>query len=102
MESRERIIVALDKGDPRELLQLALTLQPYVGCFKIGLQFIYSMVASIVLPIDGEVLFANVGAIRDFFEVTRGKLFWDGKNQGHPEYNVGGGWSGVKLTSEDV
>jgi len=43
LEPKERIIFALDVADTNEAMELVEQLADYVGCFKIGLQRIFSM-----------------------------------------------------------
>ncbi|MBI2474738.1 MAG: orotidine 5'-phosphate decarboxylase, partial [Candidatus Taylorbacteria bacterium] len=43
MQSKDRIIVALDVDSPDKALVLVEKLAPVVGCFKIGLEFITAM-----------------------------------------------------------
>lgn len=78
MEAKDRIIVALDTQDPGQALALVKKLEPFVGCFKIGLEFITSALVNLLQsqPHEAAVMLAN---LRMLFSETGGKLFWDGK-----------------------
>ncbi len=78
MEAKERIIVALDVNTSDDALLLVDQLRPHVGYFKIGLQFITSMVTSLANATVGTE--SAIGRrIRYFFEMTKEQIFWDGK-----------------------
>lgn len=79
MEPKDRIIVALDVDSPEEALSLVRDLSPYVGLFKIGLQFINAMLALMIAPKAETSAFSAVRTIRELFELLNGKIFWDGK-----------------------
>lgn len=49
MEAKDRIIVALDVSDVRKAIALVKQLSPHVGFFKIGLEFIWSSIANLLL-----------------------------------------------------
>jgi orotidine-5'-phosphate decarboxylase len=82
MESREKIIVALDVDDIRKATTLVEKLAPHVGCFKVGLEILTSIFAYLVTP-----PFAPTGLeskihlydVRQLFKLLEGKIFWDGK-----------------------
>ena len=61
MEAKDRIIVALDVSNLREVKSLVEQLAPYVGCFKIGLELISSIggpqAAIYVHKLGGEVFY---------------------------------------------
>lgn len=89
MEAKDRIIVALDVDSSKEALSLVQDLGPHVGCFKIGLQFINAILASIVAPKDQSKAIQNLVAIRELFYYLDGNILWDGKFDDIPN-TVGG------------
>ncbi len=94
MEAKDRIIVALDVSTPDEAIRLVEDLQPHVGCFKIGLQFITAMLGSIIVPSfeGGQGAIYNLRRIRYLFECLKSDILWDGKFDDIP--NTIGGASG--------
>jgi len=79
MLAHERIIVALDVPETRQAINLVEQLHDYVGMFKIGLEFITTMLQEVIAPpIEADAM-NNLKAIRRLFEVLDGKVFWDGK-----------------------
>lgn len=83
MEARERIIVALDVDTTDKAIWLVEKLRDHVGCFKIGLELIYSMLAEMLVD---KLTFHRVERL---FEALDGKIFWDGKLNDIPN-TVGG------------
>ena len=79
MEPKEKIIVALDMDSPKKALALVQQLAPEVGAFKIGLEFINNMLASLIIPADYLPAADNLADIRDLFKMIGDKVFWDGK-----------------------
>ena len=84
MLPKDRIIVALDVNDLDKAKSLVEMLTDYVGGFKIGLELICLMLASIISPSRGDdgdtEARRNFRKIRDLFEVLDiKKVFWDGK-----------------------
>jgi len=79
MEARERIIVALDVDSVPKAAVLVSKLKPHVGPFKISLEFINSMMASLVVPKDRNEVSANLLGIQELFAMLEGRIFWDGK-----------------------
>lgn len=49
MEAKDKIIVALDVSGVDRAMELVNKLSPYVGLFKIGLEFIWSSIADLIL-----------------------------------------------------
>ena len=88
MEPKDRIIVALDVNDPAKAISLVRSLTPYVGCFKIGLEFINSMIANITTLPTIEA-YANFKQIRELFSLLDGNIFWDGKFDDTPNTVAG-------------
>ena len=74
MEAKERIIVALDVDSLDKAKPLVESLAPYVGCFKVGLEFITAVGPSQVV---------------EFVNSLGGKVFYDGKFDDIPN-TVGG------------
>lgn len=94
MEPKERIIVALDVDSVSKAIQLVKDLALHVGGFKIGLELMTSMSASIIIPKNEEEAMANLRQIREFFALLGMKEFWDGKFMDIPN-TVAGAVSGV-------
>ncbi|HEY4499140.1 MAG TPA: orotidine-5'-phosphate decarboxylase [Candidatus Paceibacterota bacterium] len=101
MQAKDKIIVALDVDHPDKAIGLVKTLAPFVGCFKIGLEFITAMLASIIAVKDEQEAVVNMAKIRELFQLLKGKVFWDGKFKDIPN-TLGGaakalGPLGVKM-----
>lgn len=79
MQAKNRIIVALDVDHPDKAMALAEKLAPLVGCFKIGLEFITAMIASIITAANSGEAAIVTEKIRKLFQLLSGKVFWDGK-----------------------
>lgn len=79
MEAKDRIIVALDVDEPGKAIFLVKELSPHVRCFKIGLQLIYAMLRSIIVPFKPGEVFNNVNEIKELFESLDKNILWDGK-----------------------
>lgn len=78
-KGKERIVVALDVDSVDKAIELVKELRPYVGYFKIGLELIYTMLASIVDTEDEYKAIENLKKIRQLFALVKGKLFLDTK-----------------------
>lgn len=78
MQAKERIIVALDVDHPDKATALVKMLGALVGSFKIGLELITAMLAS-VLVADEEEALANMKSVRELFRLLKRQFFWDGK-----------------------
>ena len=78
MEAQERIIVALDVDSPEKALKLVEATKGKVGCYKIGLEFINSMLAGIINPKLYSKSVTNLGKIHGLFKMLD-EIFWDGK-----------------------
>ena len=78
MQSKDRIIVALDVDHPSKAIALVSKLAPFVGSFKVGLELITAMIVSILVG-DEETAIANAKAARELFRLIGKKCFWDGK-----------------------
>jgi len=85
MKAKDRIIVALDVDTLEKALKLVKELKDYMGCFKIGLQFITAMLRSIIIPTTGR----EVTLIQMLFNELDGNIMWDGKFDDIPN-TVGG------------
>ncbi|MDD2731589.1 MAG: orotidine-5'-phosphate decarboxylase [Candidatus Pacebacteria bacterium] len=88
-EPKKRIIVALDVDTIDKALFLVRNLSPKVGLFKIGLQFIHSMLSSVISPESEQEAFFNLRKIRELFELLCGNIFWDGKFKDIPNTIAG-------------
>lgn len=97
MEAKDRIIVALDVSSPEEALNLVKQLKDYVGCFKIGLQFINAMLGSLITPFSSTPAIKNLTTIRELFSLLNGKIFWDGKFDDIPNTVAGASQEVVKI-----
>ena len=93
MEAKDRIIVALDVPKVDQALKIAENLSTHVGGFKIGLEFITSMLAEIITPPEDEAI-ENFALIRQLFQELNGQAFWDGKFDDIPN-TVGGASAAV-------
>lgn len=78
MEGKDRIIVALDVDTPEKALRLVEETEGKVGCYKIGLEFINSMLAGVINPKFWGRTIINAAEIHKLFKVLDG-IFWDGK-----------------------
>jgi len=87
--TKDRIIVALDVDNPATAVTLVENLYPYVGDFKIGLEFINSIIASVISPKDEKEALNNLQKLRELFELLDGKIFWDGKFNDIPRTIIG-------------
>lgn len=97
MKANERIIVPLDVDKVEKAINLADQLAPHVGQFKIGLELINSMLASIIVPKNADEAACNLDDIRELFELLEGKIFWDGKFSDIPNTVAGASASVVKM-----
>lgn len=78
MEAKDRIIVALDVSDFQTTQELIHKLEPYVGCFKIGLEFM-QFAWNQLLSCDEHRAKHGLEMLRFIFAEMQGKIFWDGK-----------------------
>ncbi len=79
MKPESKIVVALDVDTVGKALNLVETLSPHVGMFKIGLEFITSILAQTISIQDEDEAFIRLRKIRTLFDTLEGKIFWDGK-----------------------
>jgi len=89
MKPEDRIIVALDVDSPDSAISLVKDLAPHVGLFKLGLQFINAMLASIIVPKEEPEAVNNLQRIRELFELLDGNVLWDGKFKDIPNTIIG-------------
>jgi orotidine-5'-phosphate decarboxylase len=75
---KDRIILPLDTSSVTSAKALADMLSPHVGPFKIGLEFIYSTLASLVLQ-DEEAAVTTLRELRGLMKAVGASAFWDGK-----------------------
>lgn len=78
MQAKDRIIVAVDVDHPDKAIKIVTELSPFVGSFKIGLELITAMLASILVLDEAEALM-NAKKVREFFRLLGRQFFWDGK-----------------------
>jgi len=97
MEPKDRIIVALDVDATDKALDLVLKLSPHVGYFKIGLEFITSMLVQLLTA--GSEMEANfkLNKLRALFSTLDGNVFWDGKFDDIPNTIAGASRALTKL-----
>lgn len=78
--AKERIIIPLDTSDVGKAADLVEALAPHVGCFKVGLELIYAILASVLCPAGSGEAHRNTDAARRLFgSLGPANLFWDGK-----------------------
>ncbi|HLC44680.1 MAG: orotidine 5'-phosphate decarboxylase [Candidatus Doudnabacteria bacterium RIFCSPHIGHO2_01_FULL_50_11] len=81
---KEKIIVALDVSTVDEALSLSSQLSDHVGGFKLGFEFFYSTLASLMLdPMVDAV--TSLHKARQLFEQLAGRVFLDVKFEDIPE-----------------
>jgi orotidine-5'-phosphate decarboxylase len=78
-EGKKRIIVALDVDSVYKAKMLVTQLTPHVGYFKIGLELIYSMLASLLTAKDEEEAVHTLNEIRELFDAIKDQTFLDTK-----------------------
>ena len=96
MESKDRIIVALDVDNVGKAIDLVEELMPYVGCFKIGLEFVHTTLKEII-GFDEKIAIQQLRNIRRLFQLMDGKVFWDGKFNDFPNTIGAAGRSVMQL-----
>lgn len=90
MEAKEKIIVALDTKDPYKTLELVNALAPFVGGFKLGLEFFTNLfVHMVMLMLDENSIAIFRATVRALFHALQDKLFWDGKWADIPDTMAG-------------
>lgn len=75
MTKPNQLIVAIDTPNIENALDIAKRLKSYGVMFKLGMQFLYSLIAKIVLSTDIII----VAQIREFFQMIGGNYFLDPK-----------------------
>lgn len=78
MDAKDRIIVALDVDRPDRATELVTMLAPYVGCFKIGFEFITATYVRLA-TLPWETALRELKALQRLFTMLDDKIFWDGK-----------------------
>jgi len=68
IEPKNRIVLALDVSSITTALPLAQQLVPHVGLVKVGLEFIYSSLAGMLLK-DEQAAFVRFTCFRELFEI---------------------------------
>jgi orotidine-5'-phosphate decarboxylase len=84
-----RIILALDVPDVAKAHELVMNLSPYVGNFKIGLEFITAMLANLITADGDAAAHFALKKMRDLFQRLDGNIFWDGKFKDIPNTIAG-------------
>ncbi|MFA5133404.1 MAG: orotidine-5'-phosphate decarboxylase [Patescibacteria group bacterium] len=78
MDPKKRIIVAVDTADFEKAFELIEKLSPYVGYFKVGLEFMqYSW--SQLLSCNESHAKLSLDMLRAIFDEMSGRIFWDGR-----------------------
>lgn len=77
-DARSRVIVALDVNDVEKAIELVAKLKGYVGGFKIGFEFIYSLFATLITT-SQEAAFHTLVRLRTLFFAFNNQEFVDGK-----------------------
>lgn len=87
---KNKIILALDVNNLDDACRLATQLKDHVGLFKIGLEFIYMMLAELITPDESFVAGRKLEQIRELFGQTLyERIFLDGKLDDIPN-TIGG------------
>ncbi|MBI5654810.1 orotidine-5'-phosphate decarboxylase [Candidatus Uhrbacteria bacterium] len=86
--ARDCIIVALDVNNPQQALEIAQSLDGHVGAFKLGLEFMTSVLATLATS-DAHSLNAKWNALAKLFELLNGRIMWDGKFNDIPNTMAG-------------
>ncbi len=89
MDARSRIIVALDASDVADAIQLVENLEPYVGGFKLGLEFITSSYVQLIARPSDEETTQRLRRLRELYARIGNKLMWDGKVADIPNTTAG-------------
>ncbi|OGZ71925.1 MAG: orotidine 5'-phosphate decarboxylase [Candidatus Staskawiczbacteria bacterium RIFCSPLOWO2_01_FULL_38_12b] len=78
LEAKDRIIVALDVSDLTSAFKLVNQLSSHVGFFKVGFEFIYSTMATLLSLSDSDSK-DHLYRLRDFMQLLEGKILLDVK-----------------------
>jgi len=78
MQAKDRIIVALDTQDTRKAREWVSTLVGNVGGFKIGLEYMTSLLSR-MMTLNPDEANKEFEEARDLFNSIGTDLFWDGK-----------------------
>jgi orotidine-5'-phosphate decarboxylase len=100
MEGKERIIVALDVDSVDKAIELVEKLSPHVGYFKIGLELIYTILASLITPENETEAIETLRKVRQLFELLEGNVFIDAKLADIPNTVAGASKAIAKLGAE--
>jgi len=79
MNARSRIIVALDVADVADAAQLVEQLEPYVGGFKVGLEFITGSYTQLIAGAPEQEAAQQLLQLRQLYGRIAKTLMWDGK-----------------------
>jgi len=97
LEEKKRIIVALDVDSVDKAIDLVKQLLPHVGYFKIGLELIYTMLASLVAAKDEAEAAGALAKIRELFGLLKDRVFLDTKLDDIPNTVAGASKAIVKM-----
>lgn len=86
--AKERIVIPLDMDDVSKAAGTVQALSPHVGCFKVGLELIHAILASLICPL-ADTAHRNLNTVRTLFNLLGKNVFWDGKFDDIPN-TVGG------------
>jgi orotidine-5'-phosphate decarboxylase len=89
MEAKNRIIVALDVMDAGRATALAEELEPYVGGFKLGLEFITGSYVDLITHMSAQAVAERLSQLRELYARIGSKLMWDGKFSDIPNTTAG-------------
>jgi orotidine-5'-phosphate decarboxylase len=89
MNARIRIIVALDVSDIADAAQLVEHLEPYVGGFKVGLEFITGSYTQLIARLSEQEAAQRLAELRRLYGRIAHSLMWDGKFSDIPN-TIGG------------
>jgi orotidine-5'-phosphate decarboxylase len=104
MQPHERIIVALDVSDPAKASALVRVLEPHVGVFKIGFEFMMMVLRTVFSNALGLEYIRRLEEVRALSRSFKGKAFLDAKFHDIPNTvaSAVGGITPVRLKMVNV